>query len=89
MPKVHYVAKARKHNKRYGIKKGQPYWWWKRRAPGQVAGWKVVSLSPPRPSQLAGSPFMQQVLSLQEGLGCSAESAREAAEALRELAEEQ
>lgn len=93
MPKVHFVSKARKTKKRYGIRKGLPYWWWKMRRPGQVAGYRVVSLNPPKPSQLVGSPFMKAVLRIREAVEDIQynlpASMREAAEELRELGEEQ
>lgn len=68
MPKVHFVKKARKNNKKAGIKKGQSYWWWSHRMKGSVSGFKRYSLKPPRPSQLTLSEFWQAVYSVQESV---------------------
>lgn len=94
MAKLHYVAKARKTKRKYGIVRGQPYWWLKRRAPGQTAGYKVYFSKRPRPSQVEGNPFRSGVLALEESVqdadvGGLAEAMRSAAEELRELAQEQ
>lgn len=63
MTQAHFVKRARKTNKRLGIKKGQPYWWWKfYRRP------KQVSQARPRPSQLVRSPFVSSVMSVEENL---------------------
>lgn len=99
MPKVHFVKKARKSNKRLGIVRGLPYWWWtgpKPRVHGK-RGRRIVSLTPPRPSQVTSNAFMRTVLSLKESVEDAAsksssaviESMRSAAEELRTLAEEQ
>jgi len=98
MPKVHHVKRARKANRELGIKKGQEYWWWKNRLPGRASGVKRVSLSPPRPSQVTGSPFTSAVLALQERLadlndGMTAEEIKSEIESVadeaRQLADEQ
>jgi hypothetical protein len=90
VPKVHHVKKARKTNKRYGIIRGEPYWWWKTRTPGSLSGIKRVSLKPPRPSDLAGSPFVRSFLSIQERVEdmtvSTKEEAEEARDGLREAA---
>lgn len=63
MPRVHHVKHARKTYRGTGIKKGQPYYWWKfRRGP------KVRSTAEPKPSQLTQSPFWSSLLSAQEAL---------------------
>ena len=61
MPRVHFVKKARKSNKAYGIKKGESYYWWKFRHGG-----KRVSKKPPRPSQLTQSAFLSSFYSIEE-----------------------
>lgn len=90
MARVHFVKKARKSNKRLGIKKGKPYYWWQHRnCP------KQVSLSPPKPSQTTRSEYYAQAYSIQESVIESgfpsdvADSFRSASEEVRSLAEEQ
>ena len=91
MAKVHHVKKARKHHRRFGVKKGQEYWWWKRRAPGQRVGFKVVSPKKPKPSQVEGNPYRATILEFQERCEAdpTADTLREVAAELEELAEEQ
>jgi hypothetical protein len=92
MPRVHFVKKARKTKRRYGIKKGKPYYWWRRRRPGAKCGYTCYSVTPPKPSQLTGSEFLSTVYGIQEGLEemavDSKEAAEEFAQALRDAAEE-
>lgn len=64
MARAHFVKKARKANKEYGIKKGESYYWWKFRRGG-----KHVSKTPPKPSQLTQSDFWSAVYSVQESAG--------------------
>lgn len=45
--KVHFVKKARKSNKRFGVKKGQSYWWWKFNYGG-----KIISRHDPKVSHV-------------------------------------
>lgn len=94
MAKVHHVKKARKTKRKHGIVKGQPYWWLKRRAPGQREGRKVYFTKPPRPSQVEGNPFLAAVLALQEGIDDAgeeglADAMRQAASEMWQLADEQ
>lgn len=94
MAKVYHVKKARKSNRKLGIKKGESYWWIKRRMKGQKAGIKIVFLSPPKPSQLTCSPFMKAYLAIQEQLEAASdvitdsEDIRTLAEALDDAASE-
>lgn len=94
MAKLHHVKKARKTKRKHGIVRGQPYWWLKRRAPGQRAGYKVYFSKRPRPSQVEGNPFRKAVLALEESVqdadvGSLAEALHSVAEELRALAQEQ
>ena len=95
MPQVHFVKSARKTNRALGIKKGDSYYWWKNRLPGQKAGTKRVSFSRPKPSQVCGNPFTSQVLAFAEQLEAlvAEEGLADAIEAIasdiRQLADEQ
>jgi len=61
MPQVHFVQKARKDYPGQGIKKDEPYYWWKFRHGGRFA-----SKTRPRPSQLTQSDYLSTAYSLQE-----------------------
>lgn len=61
MPRPHYVKKARKSYKADGIKKGDPYWWWKFNF-----GPKIRSKTQPRASQLTRSDFYATLYDLQD-----------------------
>lgn len=61
MAKAQFVKKARKDIPSAGIKAGESYYWWSFRFGG-----KHYSKTPPKPSQLTGSAFMSQFLSIQE-----------------------
>ena len=63
MPRVTFVAKARKAIPDYGIKVGDSYYWWKFRYGG-----RHVSKTRPRQSQLTQSDYLSQAYSLQEQL---------------------
>lgn len=63
MPRVTHVKKAQKDYPNYGIKKGDPYYWWKFRHGG-----KIMSKTRPRPSQLTQSNFLSQAYEIQEDL---------------------
>ena len=63
MAQVHFVKAAAKDNPKAGIKKGESYYWWQLyKRP------KQYSKTRPRPSQLTGSAYRQQVLAAIEGL---------------------
>lgn len=68
MPQVHHVKKSRKAYRKEGIKKGEPYYWWKtRRTRGkQYFSTLHRSTKKPRPSQLTSSEFMREALELCE-----------------------
>jgi len=63
MPRVTHVKKARKDNDRYGIKKGDSYYWWK-----FPYGSKICSLNPPCRSQLTQSAFLGGLYDLQDDI---------------------
>jgi hypothetical protein len=65
MPRVHHVKHARKDYPDHGIKKGEPYYWWKFRT-GGIGGSKRFSKTPPTPSQLTQSEFLSTLYSIQE-----------------------
>lgn len=64
MPQVRHIKKARKSNRKFGIKKGKPYWTWGFRSGSGFV--KKVSLVPPKRSQLTQSEFWSTVYSIQE-----------------------
>jgi hypothetical protein len=61
MTRSHFVKKARKAYKEFGIKKGESYYWWKFRRGGMHKS-KIA----PKPSQLTQSEFWSTVYSIQE-----------------------
>ena len=63
MAKVNFVKKAAKAYPDHGIKKGDPYWWWKPRY-----GVKKFFKSHPRPSQVTGSEFLSRVYGIEEDM---------------------
>lgn len=69
MARAHYVKAARKARPEYGIKVGDPYWWWQFRNCG-----KSYSATPPRRSQLTRSNFLSQMYDLEDGLSWEATS---------------
>jgi hypothetical protein len=90
MTEVHYVKKAQKDNA--VVKKGEPYYWWSFRFGG-----KHRSKTPPRPSQLTQSGYLSACLALQEEIDdldlsdplTVAEELESAADAIREIGQEQ
>jgi len=93
MVKLHYVKKARKDYPEAGIKKGEPYYWWKFRFSGIRR-----SKFRPRRSQLTQSEFLAQVYDIEDTIAdlntvSSFEELSEAVvdivEEIRRLAEEQ
>lgn len=63
MSRVHHVKAAAKDYPQAGIKKGEPYYWWKNYRQS-----KQRSKERPKPSQVASSDYARSVLSLVEGL---------------------
>lgn len=63
MARVHYVKSAAKDYPHAGVKKGEPYYWWKPFRQG-----KRISKERPKASQVATSEYAQRVLGLVEGL---------------------
>lgn len=85
MAKLHHVKKAAKAYRRFGIKKGQEYWWIKfARCAKQYFATK------PKPSQCVRSKYERNLLLLGESLDndCGVDNIRGAAEAVAELVEE-
>lgn len=71
MPRVHYVKKAQKDHPRCGVKKGEPYYWWKFNF-----GPRMESKTPPKPSQLTRSAFKSTMIEIEEriqGVGTDTE----------------
>lgn len=65
MTTAHFVKAAAKDYPKAGIKKGEPYYWWKfKQRYGNSA--RIMSKTRPRPSQLTQSEYLSQALSLQE-----------------------
>jgi hypothetical protein len=65
MPRVHTV-KANKNYPDIGVKKGETYYWWKKRTSPKGGGYKVRSKTRPTQSQLTTSPFWSAVYAIQE-----------------------
>ena len=61
MARVIFVQHAQKDYPDRGIKKGEPYYWWK-----PNFGAKHFSKTPPKPSQVTTSAFMSTYLDIQE-----------------------
>lgn len=82
MPRVHFVAKARKDNS--AVKAGEPYYWWKFRYGG-----KRLSASPPKPSQLTQSKWagVYEAREELEALDFSSTSVEEVRDALSSAAD--
>ena len=58
MPKVHYISSAKKTLRKYGVRKGEPYWWWwgpRPRNGGRAS--KRYSASQPTKSQVQNSSY--------------------------------
>lgn len=72
MAKANYVKAARKDYPEHGIKKGEPYWWWRlyKRA-------KRYSKTKPRRSQLTGSEFLGDVYDLEDEIEAAAPQSHE------------
>ncbi len=66
MPRVH-KQKARKDYPKEGIKKGDAYYKWSIKT-GPVSGISFRSKTPPKPSPLTLSPFLQEYYGIQEDL---------------------
>jgi hypothetical protein len=89
MPRVHFVAKARKDNP--VAKRGEPYFWWKFKTGGR-GGMKRYSVTRPRRSQLTQSEFLGALYDLQDDQldNCSnADDFRQLASDIRALGEQQ
>jgi len=84
MPRVHFVKKARRAVPHAGIAAGDSYYWWQFAfAP------KSFSKTPPKPSQLTRSDFLQQFYALQEDFDVSgATDAEDIKDKLEELKSE-
>lgn len=89
MPRVTHVKKARKAIPRFNIEVGDSYYWWKFMVGGR-GGPKVCSKTPPRPSQLTQSSFLQAIYGAQESLDAAEDpdGFRAVAQEIREAGEE-
>lgn len=67
MPKVNFIKKARKNYPKFGIKKGDSYYMWTIKT-GPASGIIYKSKTPPKPSQLTHSSFLQQYYTIQENI---------------------
>ena len=56
MATAHYQKHARKDYPEFGIKKGQPYWWWR-----FYMGPRIMSAVKPKRSQLTRSWYLQRI----------------------------
>jgi hypothetical protein len=89
MPKVHFVPKARKNYRADGIRKGDPYFWWKFNY-----GPKIRSKTRPKPSQLTRSEFLSTMADHEENAKSALGSIEEfedfeaASQGIRDIAEE-
>lgn len=63
MTKLHHVKKAMKDYPKAGIKKGDSYYWWQ-----HFRGPRLMSLTKPKPSQIASNDYDSTGLALVEGL---------------------
>ena len=84
MARLHHVHKARKDYPTEGIKKGQEYWWTKRRFRS-----KQRFAKKPRRSQLTGSDYLATIYDIQDGLSVTpaVEDAESITDELEELLE--
>jgi hypothetical protein len=89
MARVHFVKSARKDNP--VAKKGESYYWWKPMIGGRGAS-KRYSKERPSRSQLTNSEFLSQLYGIEDEQITKAtepQDLRDAAEALRELGQEE
>lgn len=80
MTRVHFVKKSRKAYPDDGIKKGEPYFWWKFRH-----GCKHRSKKQPKPSQLTQSEFWSEVYTIQEEMDGGAPSATDLSDMVEDI----
>lgn len=85
MAQAHYVKRALKDNP--VAKKGESYYWWKHMIGGR-GGALHYSKTPPKPSQLTTSEFLQTWYQVQEALD-DADPTMLAADGVREIRDEQ
>jgi len=84
MPKV-FKVKGRKDYPEFGIKKGDEHYTWSVMT-GPRSSRTYRSLTPPKPSQLTGSPFLQEYYSIQEQIeNLTAESAEDLKSQIEEI----
>jgi hypothetical protein len=65
MTKAHFVKKARKDYPEAGIKKGEPYYWWKFNFRNHI----FKSKTAPRRSQLTTSDFLGRIWDIEDSIG--------------------
>lgn len=84
MTQVHNVKKAQKDYPEQGIKKGEEYFWWSFRFGG-----KHLSKTPPKPSQLTQSEYLQGIYEIQETIeSLEAEDAEDLKSRIDEIIEQ-
>lgn len=86
MAKLHFVKKARKTYRGTGVKKGDSYYFFKHRR-GPIVRSKN---RPPRSSYVTTSPFLGELMDMEDNLTGSIDSGKfaEASDRLREMAQE-
>jgi hypothetical protein len=64
---LHYVKAARKGRRKYGIKRGHPYYWWRfARCEKQYS-----LVKPPRSAYMTRSPFLRALMDMEDSLDIS------------------
>lgn len=88
MPRVTHVKAAQKDYPEHGIKKGEPYYWWKFMVGGR-GGPKQFSKTPPKAAQLTQSAFLSQIYDINDRVESLEAGDHEELESnIQELAEE-
>lgn len=94
MARAKFVKKAAKDYPEHGIAKGESYYWWKFMVGGR-GGPKHYSKTPPKPSQLTQSEFLQGLRGIQEQVDALAadselpDAVADIVQQLRDLGQEQ
>lgn len=88
MTTLHYVKRANKHYPAEGIRKGDPYFWYKHRVNGR-GGPKIRCKNRPPRSALTSSPFLACMMDAEDRLWAAVDaySGVDLAEVLRGIAE--
>jgi hypothetical protein len=96
MARLHHVKHARKSYPHADIRRGDEYWWYARRHNGRGTGRVLCRTRPPRSDYATGSPFLAEVMDMEDDLGRVAvtradevpQRMRESADRLAEMAGE-